>query len=58
MAGVKNREREREWLYNCVQEGDGLKLLDWLGEETAQLVFFDPQYRDTAETTNRHVLQC
>ncbi|KLL05268.1 MAG: adenine-specific DNA methylase [Mycoplasmataceae bacterium RV_VA103A] len=44
------REREREWLYNTVQEGDGLELLKSLGGETAQLVIFDPQYRPVEET--------
>lgn len=36
-------KREQEWLYNAVNEGDGLELLDFAGEEVAQVVFFDPQ---------------
>ena len=37
-----------------MNEGDGLKLLDWLQPESVQLAFFDPQYKETKGTTDRY----
>ena len=37
------------FLLNVVQEGDGLELLRDLKDEVAQLVIFDPQYKDAEE---------
>jgi site-specific DNA-methyltransferase (adenine-specific) len=39
---------------NTVNEGDGLELLKELKDEVAQLVIFDPQYKDTKNTA-KHV---
>lgn len=47
-------ERKEKWFYNAVNEGDGLKLLDWLGEEKAQLAFLDPQYKGTKGTSDNY----
>lgn len=41
------------FLLNIVQEGDGLELLRDLKDEVAQLVIFDPQYRDPVDTTDK-----
>ena len=50
----REREREKQWLLNAVNEGDGLELLRSLKNEVAQLVIFDPQYKDTKNTA-KHV---
>ena len=49
-------KREHNWLFNAVNEGDGLKLLDWMKEkkEKATLAFLDPQYKSTKSTTDRY----
>jgi len=43
------RNPAAKFLLNIVQEGDGLELLRDLKDEVAQLVIFDPQYKNTVK---------
>jgi len=53
---IREREREREnyFAYNAINEGDGLDLLRSLPKNSAQLIFFDPQYEPVSKVLKKN----
>lgn len=54
MNETKYFQKESSFLLNTINEGDGLELLRDLKDEVAQLVIFDPQYKN-AKISARHI---
>jgi hypothetical protein len=51
---MREREREREFKPNSINQGDGLKLLRSLPTNSTKLVCFDPQYEKVSKVLKKN----